>query len=66
MAMTLPRLLATLRRRIAAAHTTGGLTVVAGQLGVSKQTLQQWIAGINVPSAETRAAIASRLTTDKR
>jgi len=59
--MTLVRLLATLRRRIAQSHTTGGLTVVAAQLGVPKQTLQQWVSGQNVPSAETRKAVAAVL-----
>lgn len=66
--MTLPRLLATLQRRISRAHTTGGLTVVAAQLGVSKQTLENIVKGRHTPTPETQAALvrALRLTPVKR
>lgn len=64
--MTLDRLIATLRRRIARSHTTGGLTTVAKQLGVTKQTLDNIISGRCVPTAETQASIAAHLTRDKR
>jgi DNA-binding phage protein len=60
--MTLPRLLATLRRRIARSHTTGGLTVVARELGVSKQTLDNIVTGRFTPTAATRALLTARLT----
>ena len=59
--MTLPALLRALQRRIAASHTTGGLSVVAAQLGVPKQTLHNWITHRDVPTAETQAAIAGKL-----
>lgn len=59
--MTLPALLAELRRRIARAHTTGGLTVVAGDLGVSKQHLYNIVSEKKTPTAETVKALAAAL-----
>lgn len=60
--MTLPVLLRTLHRRIAASHTTGGLSVVAAQLGISKQRLHRYLRGDDVPPAREIAALAERLT----
>ena len=59
--MTLPRLLATLHRRVANAHTTGGVTVVARQLGITKQSLDNYLKGRCVPTAETRKQIVAAL-----
>lgn len=66
--MTLPRLIAALQRRIARAHTTGGLTVVARELGVTKQTLENIVKGRYAPTAATRAQLVAglHLTRDKR
>ncbi len=64
--MTLPHLLATLHRRVAASHTTGGIESVAKELGVSKQTLGNIINRRHVPTARTQALIISRLTQGKR
>lgn len=60
--MTLASLIARLERRIAASHTTGGLSVVAAQVGVSKQELHHIIHGTHVPTAETQRSIAAKLT----
>jgi DNA-binding phage protein len=59
--MTLPALIAALRRRIARSHTSGGLTVVAAQLGVSKQTLHDLVMEKKTPTAETQAALVAAL-----
>lgn len=64
--MTLPALLATLRRRIARSHTTGGLSVVAAQLGLSKQTLHNIVVLGQTPTAETQARITAALGPRKR
>ena len=59
--MTLPRLIAALRRRIARSHTTGGLSTVARELGTTKQTLDNIIHGRCVPTAETQAALVRKM-----
>lgn len=59
--MTLPALIAALRRRIARSHTAGGLTVVAAQLGVSKQTLHDLVTEKKTPTAKTQAALVATM-----
>ena len=53
-----PPWLRTLRRAVARLHTRGGQLAVAKQIGVSKQAVTRYLAGMDTPGPDVQAKIA--------